>query len=40
MDLDWLADWLPMIRTCGVLLVWTSIVIVLAMGIEAVLRRH
>ena len=40
MDLDWLADWLPMIRACGVFLLWTFVVAVLAMGIEAVLRRH
>lgn len=36
----WLADYLPMIRTCGVFLVWTFIVAGFAMGIEKVLRRN
>jgi hypothetical protein len=38
--MDWLADYLPMIRTCGVLLVWVVIVTIFAMGVEAALRRH
>jgi hypothetical protein len=37
--MDWLADYLPMIRTCGVLLGWTLVVGLLAMGIEKVLGR-
>jgi hypothetical protein len=38
--MDWLADWLPLIRTCGVLALWAFIVAFLAMGVEKLLRRH
>jgi hypothetical protein len=36
---DWLQEWIPTFRTCGVLLVWTFVVAAAAMGIEALLRR-
>ncbi len=38
--MDWLTEWLPTLRTCGVLIGWTFIVFILANAIEAVLGRR
>lgn len=39
MDWDYLASWLPVVRTCGVFILWTFIVAGAAIGIEAVISR-